>query len=110
MRLSKHRSGPQHGSLGQKMTGPIRMHRRVASANCFLTISLVILCTWHGKASGAAETTILAAVEPDDNRTNGLGDWIWTAQTLDRQTCQFWRSFEVPRGAAVVRARLRMTV
>ncbi len=110
MRLSKNRSVPQHGLLGQKMTGPSPMRRRAASANCFLVIWLVLICAWHGKASEAAEASILAAVEPDDNRTNGLGDWIWTAQTLDRQTCQFWRSFEVPRGAAVVRARLRMTV
>ncbi|WP_150107339.1 sensor histidine kinase [Pedosphaera parvula] len=45
-----------------------------------------------------------------DNPTNVLGSWIWAAHIFDRQTCQFWRSFEIPSGATVMRARLRMTV
>jgi signal transduction histidine kinase len=45
-----------------------------------------------------------------ENLTNVLGSWIWAAHTFDRQTCQFWRSFEIPTGATVTRARLRMTV
>ena len=49
-------------------------------------------------------------VDPDDNYTNGLGSWIWSATTLDRQTCQFWRSFEIPPSASASHARLRMTV
>src|SRR4051812_13156500 len=44
-----------------------------------------------------------------NNATNGLGVWIWAAQTSDRQTCQFWRSIQVPKGAVVRRARLRMS-
>jgi len=42
--------------------------------------------------------------------TNGLGSWIWAAQTLDRQTCQLWRSFVIPDSVAVTHAQLRMTV
>jgi signal transduction histidine kinase len=45
----------------------------------------------------------------EDDPTNGLGSWIWTATTLDRQTCQFWRSFEIPSSSAAVHARLAMT-
>ncbi len=38
-----------------------------------------------------------------------MGSWIWGAKTMDRQTCRFWKSFEIPEGAKVTRARLRIT-
>jgi signal transduction histidine kinase len=38
----------------------------------------------------------------------GVGSWIWTAETHDQQLCRFWRSFEIPTGAKVVKARLRI--
>ncbi|HZL77254.1 MAG TPA: ATP-binding protein [Candidatus Limnocylindrales bacterium] len=48
-------------------------------------------------------------VEVPRDATNGLGSWIWAAQTSDKQICQLWRSFEIPRGAKVSRAILRIT-
>jgi hypothetical protein len=48
--------------------------------------------------------------EPYVSPTNGLGSWIWAANTGDGQVCRFWRSFEIPRGAKIVNARLTMTV
>jgi signal transduction histidine kinase len=39
----------------------------------------------------------------------GVGSWIWTEQTFDKQTCQFWKAFEVPSTSSVVKARLRIT-
>lgn len=47
--------------------------------------------------------------EPDYSPTNSLGSWIWAANTLDRQTCQFWRVFEVPEKNPATHARLVMT-
>ena len=41
--------------------------------------------------------------------TNGLGDWIWASQTFDRQTCRLWKEFDIPGGAKVTSARMRMT-
>jgi two-component sensor histidine kinase len=38
-----------------------------------------------------------------------MGSWIWGAVTRDRQTCRFWKSFVIPDGAPIVRARLRIT-
>jgi two-component sensor histidine kinase len=38
-----------------------------------------------------------------------MGFWIWGAVTRDRQTCRFWKSFQIPDAAHVVRARLRIT-
>ena len=39
----------------------------------------------------------------------GVGDWIWTTNATDRQSCHLWRDFDVPAAPAVVRALLRMT-
>ena len=60
----------------------------------------------------AAQTLEVGSDEPEpiSNSTNGLGSWIWAAQTFDRQTCRFWRAFDLPATNAVKQARLRMTV
>jgi signal transduction histidine kinase len=50
----------------------------------------------------------MAKVPP--GATNGLGDWIWASNTFDRQTCRLWREFDIPAGAKVTSARMRMTV
>lgn len=38
------------------------------------------------------------------------GEWIWAAETRDKQTCRFWQMFEIPHGAEVRSARLRIGV
>jgi len=38
----------------------------------------------------------------------GVGDYIWSSTTSDKQTCRLWRAFEIPRGDSVVRATLRI--
>ena len=43
------------------------------------------------------------------NATNGLGSWIWASNTFDGQSCQLWRSFDLPRSNAITRAQLRIT-
>ncbi len=40
---------------------------------------------------------------------SGVGDWIWAAETTDRQECRFVREFDIPDGAVVRAARLRIT-
>ena len=49
-------------------------------------------------------------LETYNSPTNGLGSWIWAEKTFDRQTCQFWRSLEIPASVGVTQARLLMTV
>jgi signal transduction histidine kinase len=39
-----------------------------------------------------------------------VGSWIWSVKVADKQTCRFWRAFEIPEGAMVIEARLRITV
>lgn len=39
----------------------------------------------------------------------GVGSWIWDHEIHDRQKCRFVRSFEIPQGATVESACLRIT-
>lgn len=59
-------------------------------------------------AAGISVTGAVTAVSTLDT-TSGVGSWIWDHQTSDRQECRFWKSFEIPRGASVKSARLRIT-
>ncbi len=42
--------------------------------------------------------------------TWGVGEWIWGSETHDKQTCRLWRAFDVPAGAKVSTARMRISV
>jgi hypothetical protein len=39
----------------------------------------------------------------------GVGAWIWDKKTFDKQTCRLWRSFVIPPGVKVSRAKLEIT-
>lgn len=39
----------------------------------------------------------------------GIGNWIWTTNVTDKQTCRLWRSVQVPADTFVSRATLRIT-
>jgi signal transduction histidine kinase len=43
------------------------------------------------------------------NATNYLGQWIWAEETHDKQTCRFWRQFDIPKETQVAHAQLRIT-
>ena len=40
----------------------------------------------------------------------GVGPWIWSVETYDKQTCRLWRAFDIPRGSTVARAQVRIGV
>lgn len=40
----------------------------------------------------------------------GLGPWIWGPRTYDKQTCRMWRTFDLPVGAKVESATIRISV
>ena len=42
--------------------------------------------------------------------TWGVGSWVWAAVTYDKQTVHLWHPFEIPKGTAVAKANLRITV
>jgi len=61
----------------------------------------VLLALWR---AGRAE------IGPSpDTADLGVGHWIWSETTEDKQTCRLWRRFEVPPGALVSLAMLRIT-
>jgi signal transduction histidine kinase len=39
-----------------------------------------------------------------------MGHWIWTDTTFDNQTCRLWRFFEIPTGAVISHATVRISV
>ena len=38
-----------------------------------------------------------------------MGSWIWTAKPQERQSCRFWRAFDIPGHSKIVAARARIT-
>ncbi|MDB6063906.1 MAG: hypothetical protein JWR26_114 [Pedosphaera sp.] len=44
------------------------------------------------------------------NGLDFLGSWIWGSKTFDKQTCCFWKSFDVPPNKRVRNAMLIMSV
>jgi len=73
------------------------------------------LALWLGVGWGAME----AHAAPGETGANGnwmleatnhLGQWIWDTNTFDKQTCRFWKPFEIPPKAVVKKAILHLTV
>src|SRR5580700_2796557 len=93
------------------------MGPRRVNLSCHLLMAASVLwvsCSlpWSVAAADDSPTNIVPVERPTvtEDVTNSLGSWIWMATTLDRQTCQFWRSFEIAASNPVVHARILMTV
>jgi len=72
--------------------------------------STAIVVLSPATTDATAETNLLDSLsERGSYNFSDMGSWIWGAKTMDRQTCRFWKSFEIPDGSTVVRARLRIT-
>ncbi len=76
----------------------------------------VLLGTMHTNSIVVENNPLNSATNLQDSLTergsynfSDMGSWIWGAVTRDRQTCRFWKSFVIPEGAPIVRARLRIT-
>lgn len=88
--------------------------RHVVGFACRLTMLAVILTVLNLlQAAPMADTTVEPVgwrqLKVPTNATNGLGSWIWAETTFDKQTCQLWHSLEIPRGATVSNATVRIT-
>jgi two-component sensor histidine kinase len=66
-----------------------------------------ILFPIAGRAAAETPTNTNAALLSE--ATNHIGRWIWDTNTTDKQTCRFWKSFEIPRDAKISRATVRIT-
>lgn len=69
---------------------------------------LAIASARAGEGEGAKPTPAQVP-EPYITLTNWMGPWIWASNTFDFQTCQLWRTFEVPATSPVAYARLVVT-
>lgn len=89
---------------------PLIVYRSAAETNNF--------ATWLTAQINPSATTNLAPTDmnvgiPKNIRGNSLdylGSWIWDTNTFDRQTCYFWRAFEIPPGQRVNQATLIISV
>jgi len=70
---------------------------RGLGAICFFTFWITLICALGDQAGESPKMNRLRGVATDESPTNGLGDWVWAEKTLDRQTVQFWNSFESHR-------------
>lgn len=88
----------------------LRRFRRTAGnfiLPMFLLVRAFSVCradSTNGASLPAQEVSI-----PFFSATNGIGSWMWASNVFDDQTCQFWKTFEVPSSSSVTNARLVMT-
>src|ERR1017187_3401265 len=89
MTSTRHVLWPRPLSSGCLMARRLRALLNGSRAIRFLVSGLVVssLLTSLADDSGGKKVALVAA-DSDDSHTNGLGSWIWTARTSDRQTCQ----------------------
>ena len=77
----------------------------------WLGVFLALFCYLSSPARVSAEQT--RDEEPENwlfEATNNLGAWIWETNALNKQTVRFWKAFEIPAGAKITNAILRITV
>ena len=73
---------------------PVATQQRPRGANIYV----------ETPATGATEAN--SVLDP----TWSVGGWIWASETKDKQTCRFWRAFDIPRGATVARSQIHIGV
>src|SRR6266481_4761778 len=81
-----------------------RAMQRILFIPCLLVCLASCPSTLRG--TGAAPTEV---ANPGLAEEWGVGSWIWTDRTFDKQTCQFWKAFDIPSSSPVAKARLRIT-
>ncbi len=69
----------------------------------------VAICAWFLVCAPGLAANAGQSVLPDSHTGTGVGSWIWDTTTRDKQTCRFWRAFEIPH-STVAHAQLQLTV
>ena len=116
----------QNFSPAKEIGEPLKQCRRAFLALIWFVFSTGVLAQSPGSNNpleNAHANAIVVENHPLNLKTNlqdslaergsynfsDMGSWIWGARTMDRQTCRFWKSFEIPGAAKVALARLRIT-
>lgn len=94
-----------HGRLGRN---PMSWSLRYL-LGCLLAVSPVLTGIAITSPTTNLEQTSPILTPTNSEAAYGVGYWIWAGQTLDKQTCRFWKTITIPRGAVVVEARVRTT-
>jgi signal transduction histidine kinase len=74
----------------------------------FLTAWLLAVGCGLAAWAGESDKFAAAPVATFRDATNYLGQWMWDKETRDKQTCRFWKKFEIPNGTQVAHAQLRI--
>ncbi len=92
---------------------PVTLHGETLSATNVLTAATApsppVGVVRNDKVDDPAEPLKDSLTERGSHNFDDMGFWIWDTNVLDRQTVRFWKSFEIPSGTRVLRARLRIT-
>jgi len=75
---------------------------------CRVLAMVALLPAWCFRTAGQSYDKHSFSIPVLNEATNSLGSWMWDRETLDKQTCHFWRRFEIPRGTEVSHAQLRI--
>jgi signal transduction histidine kinase len=107
---------PANGVLARNVAAVKFDFTNPASKNGFSGYSQIVLSGYGSAALPPARPldnndflTVTGAASAL-NDVDLLGSWIWDSKTFDAQTCQFWRTFDIPAKSKVSKARLFMTV
>jgi hypothetical protein len=75
-----------------------------------VVMTVWLLASGFGVATRETEPQKLGAapVMTKEEAIKYLGQWMWDGETRDKQTCRFWKKFEIPKGSRVVSAQLRI--
>lgn len=93
------------------------VHRRTWFQVAAMQLSLAVVLGL-GAASACAQSKRAGAPAVSTNAETAsalhpswrVGPWIWEATTRDKQVSRLWRAFDIPSGAVVTKALLRISV
>lgn len=88
---------------------------QTVSLNCICTLAMTVflLLSVTARSGEIVASSLVPANEPATpilDASYGLGSWIWSSETRDKQTCRFWKSFEIPANLPITKAHVLVTV
>jgi signal transduction histidine kinase len=76
---------------------------------CAVGLGAMPVTAQQGSSQQPEATNSIIESSPGWDSSHSIGSWIWAAETHDDQSCRFWKSFTIPKGASIKEARLRIT-
>ena len=89
------------------MKSQVRHFLRAASD--FVLLGILIAAAHLNCAAAPSNASVQEISGTYLNATNDMGPWIWAGEVHNDQTCQLWKTFEIPDSSSVTNAHLFMT-